>query len=80
MQFASHISIGAIGTDEAGNGNGGTISKQAGNLSNTTNVLSPMRLGEAQIAVQAKANIITVKSIGSKASLKQVLLKSGGNG
>lgn len=47
--------------DETGDANKPSISKQFGHLSNTTDVLLAVFRSEAQILVQAMANVVSVQ-------------------
>lgn len=49
-------------------------------LSNAADILVAVFLREAQVLVQAEANIVAVEPVGGKADMKQVLLKGSGNG
>lgn len=49
-------------------------------LSNATDVLVPVLLGEAEILVQTEAHIVAVQAVACKALLEQVLLQRSRNG
>ena len=55
-------------------------SASAAYLGDATNVLVAVLLGESEILVQAEADVVAVESVGGQANVKQVLLKSRGDG
>lgn len=49
-------------------------------LCNTADVLVAALLVKAKVLVETEADIVTVKTVGSKTLLEEVLLESSGNG
>ena len=54
-------------------------SVQFAHLSNPPDILVAVPLTKTKILVQAKANIIPIEPVGSKAEVEQMLLEGNGN-
>lgn len=80
VQLARKIAVGAVGRDEGGDGNGGRVGKELGDLANAADVLVAVGLGEAQILVEAEAHVVAVEAVGGEAQVQEVLLEGGGDG
>lgn len=75
MQGAGRVAVGAVGRDEGGNGNGGGVGKQLGNLGDAADVFVAVSLGEAQVLVEAEADVVAVEAVGGDAEVEEVLLE-----
>src|SRR5699024_2156089 len=62
-QFTHHIAIRATWRDKSSQHDQAGISHQARDLANATNVLLPILVGEAQIAVEAMADVVAVEQV-----------------
>lgn len=80
VDLASKVAVGTVWRDERGDGNGCRISKELGNLANTTNVLVTVLLRESQVLVEAETNVVTVETVRGNLVVKQVLFEGSSNG
>lgn len=80
VQLARKIAVGAVGRDEGGDGDGGRVGKELGNLADAADVLVAVGLGEAQVLVEAEAHVVAVEAVGGEAQVQEVLLEGGGDG
>ena len=79
VQLAHEIAISAIGADEAGDGDDPRLGEELGHLADAANVLSTVLSGEAEVLVQAVADVVAVESIGVLALLQEHLLQGDGD-
>lgn len=80
VQLARKIAVGAVGRDEGGDGDGGRVGKELGDLADAADVLVAVGLGEAQVLVEAEAHVVAVEAVGGEAQVQEVLLQGGGDG
>lgn len=80
VQLARKIAVGAVGRDEGGDGDGGRVGKELGDLADAADVLVAVGLGEAQVLVEAEAHVVAVEAVGGEAQVEEVLLEGGGDG
>ena len=76
----SHGPHGVVGTDKCGDGHDAGVDKQLAHFGNTTYVLHTVGGGEAEVAVDAAADVVAVKDATEDASLLQLSLESYGDG
>ena len=69
---SSSPSIRAIGRYQGNQDNHACVHHELGDLSNASNVLSPVLRGEAKILVQASAHVVAVKHIGMDAECMEL--------
>jgi len=70
VQLASGIAVGDVGRDEGGDGEGGRGGEELGDLADATDVLVAVLLAEAEVLVQAHADVVAVKPEGALAELE----------
>lgn len=58
MKGAGRSAVGNIRRDERGDGDGGGISKELGDLGDAANVFVAVGLGESEVLVEAEADIV----------------------
>ncbi len=63
-QLARHAPLGAEGRDEGHQHDQAGIHEQLGGLAHAADILHPVGIGEAQIPVEAVADIVAVQQIG----------------
>lgn len=80
VQLSRKIAVGAVGRDEGGDGDGGRVGKELGDLTDAADVLVAVGLGEAQVLVEAEAHVVAVEAVGGEAQVEEVLLQGGGDG
>lgn len=80
MQRPGQITVGAVRRDEGGDCDGGGVGEQLGDLADAADVLVAVLLGEAQVLVEAEADVVAVEAVGDQAEVQQVLLERGGDG
>lgn len=80
MQVTRNLAVGNVGGNKAGEGNGAAVGKQLGDLGDAANVFVAVLFGEAQVLVQAEADIVAVEAVGGEAEVEEVLLEGGGDG
>ena len=64
VQLTGTVTVLLVGRDERGDGDGVGVGEQLGDLANTANVLVAISLAEAQVLVQAEADVVTVQAVG----------------
>ena len=70
-----------IGRDERGDGDGGAVGEELGDLSNPTDVLVAVLLAEAEVLAESEADVITVETVGVDSPVSEELaLELDGNG
>jgi hypothetical protein len=79
-QVARHAPLVAERRNEADEDDQAGIHHQLRHLGNAPDVFHPVRLGEAQVAIQAMANVVAVEQIGVLAVGVQALLQQIGDG
>lgn len=80
VQLAGDLAVGLVGRDEGGQGNGAGVGEQLGDLGDAANVLVAVLFAEAQVLVEAEADVVAVEAVGGQAEVQQVLLEGGGDG
>lgn len=75
VQVAGELAVGAEGGDEGGDGDGGRVGEELGDLADAADVLLAVGLGEAQVPVQAEADVVAVEPVRGHAEVQQVLLE-----
>lgn len=80
VQLTGDLAIGLVGGDEGGDGDGGGVSKELGDLGDAADVLVTVGLGKAKILVEAEADVVAVETVGGDAQVEEVLLESSGDG
>ena len=63
-QFARHAALGPEGRDEGHQNDQPGIEEQFGGLADAADILHPVGVGEAQVAVEAVADIVAIQQIG----------------
>ena len=79
-QLARHAPLGAERRDERDQHDQPGIDEQLGRLADAADVLHPVGIGEAEIAVEAVADIVAVEQIGVPALREQRALDQIGDG
>ena len=77
QQVARHLALGAERRDERHEHDQAGIGHQLGDFGHAADVLHPVLVGEAEIAVQAMADIVAVQHIGVAALGVQQLFERG---
>lgn len=81
MQIARNFTVRKVGRDERGDGNGGAVGEELGDLRDPTDVLVAVLLGEAEVLVESEADVVTVETVGVDAPVSEELVfKLDGNG
>lgn len=96
VQLAGGLPILLEGRDEGGDGNGGRVGEEFGNLSDgqrpgghrverwylgdAADVLVSIGVGESQVLVQAEAHIVAVQPVGGEAEVQQMLFERSCDG
>lgn len=80
VQGAGRVAVGAVGGDEGGNGDGGGVGKELGNLGDAANVFVAVLFREAQVLVEAEADVVAVEAVGGHAEVQEVLLQGRRDG
>lgn len=71
--FPNGISVSEVWRYEGHDGDGARVGEQAGQLAHSAHTLSSVRLGEAQVSVQTRADIVSIQSIHALSVLKNKL-------
>ena len=79
-QAARHLALGAEGRDEGDEHDEAGIGHQAGDVGDTADVLDAVSVGEAEIAVEAVADVVAVEDEGVAAQLVEAFLQRVGDG
>lgn len=64
MELARQLTVLAIGRDKRGDGDGVAVREQFRNLRDAPDVLIAVRLAEAEVLVEAEADVVAVQSVG----------------
>ena len=64
VQLTGQVAISSVWADEAGDGDGGGIGEEFGDLGDTADVLFPVLGRETEIFVQAEADVVAIEAIG----------------
>lgn len=80
VEVAGDLAVGAVGGDEGGEGDGGAVGKELGDLGDAAYVLVAVGLGEAEVLVEAEADVVAVEAVGGEPEVQEVLLEGGGDG
>lgn len=80
VQLAGEVAVGAVRGNEGGDGDGGGVGEELGYLADAADVLVAVLLGEAQVLVEAEADVVAVEAVGRHAEVQQVLLEGRGHG
>lgn len=79
VEVTGDVTIDSVGGDEGGDGNGGGVSKELGNLGDTADVLIAVGLREAKVLVETEADVVAVQTVCGDTKVQEVLLKSSGD-
>ena len=71
VQGANSVAVLAVGADEAGHGDDAAVGEQFRDLADAANVLLAVGRGEAQVLVEAVADVVAVEDVGQPAALDQ---------
>lgn len=80
VQRPGEVPVGAVGGDEGGDCDGGGVGEELCDLADAADVLVAVALGEAEVLVEAEADVVAVEAVGGEAEVQEVLLESGGDG
>lgn len=80
VQLARHVAVSPVRRDEGGDGNGGRVGKELGDLTNAADVLVAVLLGEAQVLVQTEAHVVAIETVGGQPQVEEMLLEGGSDG
>lgn len=80
VKITGDLAIRSVGGDEGGDGDGGGVSKELGDLGDTANVLVAVGLRETKILVKTETDVVAVEAVGGDTKVKEMLLESSGNG
>lgn len=80
VQVARDLAVSNVRRDEAGQGDGGAVGEQLGDLGDAADVLVAVRLREAQVLVEPEAHVIAVEPVRRVAQVQEVLLERGRDG
>lgn len=80
MQVAGDLAVGLERGNEGSQGDGGRVGKQLGDLADSADVLDAVLVGEAEVLVEAEADVVAVKAVGGQTEVQQVLLEGGRDG
>lgn len=69
VQIAGDLTVGAVGGDEGGEGDGGAVGKELGDLGDAADVLVAVGLGEAEVLVEAEADVVAVEAVRGEAEV-----------
>lgn len=80
MQFPRTLSILLIRGDEAGDCDSGAVGEEFGDLGDAADVLIAVFFREAEVFVEAEADVVAVEAVGGEAEVEEVLLEGGCDG
>ena len=82
VQRAGEVTVRTVRRDEASDGNGAGVGKQFGHLGDAADVFLAVLRGEAEIFVEAEADVVAVETVGALAVgfADQGLFESDGDG
>lgn len=80
VQVPGDLAVLPVGRDKGGDGNGGGVGEELGNLADAADVLVAVGLGKAEVLVQAEAHVVAVEAVGGESKVQEVLLKRRGDG
>lgn len=80
VQLAGDVAVCPVGRDEGGDGDGGRVGEELGDFGDAADVLVAVLLGEAEVLVEAEADVVAVETVGGDAKVQQVLLEGRGHG
>lgn len=82
VQRARLIAVGAVGGDEARDGDGAAVGEQFGDLGDAADVFLAVLGGEAEVLVEAEADVVAVEAVGGEVVgvSEQGLLEGDGDG
>lgn len=80
MQLPRQPPIRAVRADEARDGDAGAVGEELGDLGDAPDVLRALGGREAEVAVQAEADVVAVEAVGREGVPQEVLLEGGGDG
>lgn len=66
MQLSRQVAVRTVRTDEARDSYGAAVSEELGNFGNATDVLFAVLGAEAEVLVQAEADVVTVEAVGGE--------------
>lgn len=74
MQRARSVPVHPVRRDERGNRDRGAVGEQFGDLCNAADVLVAVLLGEAQVFVEAEADVVAVQAVGVHVAVTEELV------
>lgn len=81
VQTAGGVAVGLVGRDEGGDGDGGAVGEELGDLGDAADVLVAVLLAEAEVFVETEAHVVAVEAVGGDAALaEQLVLEFDGDG
>ncbi|KAE8325541.1 hypothetical protein BDV39DRAFT_194337 [Aspergillus sergii] len=81
VQFARGVTVCTVGRDERGDGNGGAVGEELGNLCNPTDVLVAVLFAKTEVLVESEADVVTVETVGVDTPVsEELVLELNGNG
>ena len=78
MYAPCYLSVLLVRRDERRDGDGGTVSEQLGDFGDAADILRAIGGGEAQVAVEAEADVVTVETVSGEGVLEEMLLEGYG--
>lgn len=66
VELTRQVTVGAVRTDEAGDGDGARIGEELGHFGDAPDVLFAVLGREAQVFVQAEPNVVAVEAVGGQ--------------
>jgi len=80
MHLARQPPIGPVRRDEAGDGDAGAVGEELRDFGDAPDVFRAVGGGEAEVAVQAEADVVAVEAVGGEGVVEEVLFEGGGDG
>ena len=66
MQLPRQVAVGAVRADEARNGDGAAVGEELGDLGDAPDVFFAVLGAEAEVFVQAEADVVAVQAVGGE--------------
>lgn len=80
VQVTGEVAVRPVGGDEGGDGNGGRVSEELGDLADAADVLVAVLFAEAEVLVEAEADVVAVEAVRGEAKVDEVLFEGCGDG
>ena len=81
MQSPRGVPVLDVRRDERGDGDGGAVGEELGDLCDAADVLVAVLFAETQVLVQAEADVVAVQAVGGDAAgAEELALKFDGDG